>query len=625
MRKSVKLFTILLPVISFCLTGCNNKSNQGVLPPPDEDKELTDEIYLGLFETKEYVPSTKTNFEVTIEDNTLVEYFDGMFITNIKEGTTIAHFDSPAMKYTVTVIIRKDSTVPVLSISNENVSIYKDTSFSVNTSISYRGVNVDEYRGELKITKETDNHTSDCRIDGYNAIFTGLDFGTDSYTIYTEFAGFTLSKRINITTKSNNGLVVCGHNLTYSNEGPRYSISMYQYAENKINFRDDITVLKGGTIIPYSDLNITFSNTSILDIDPTTYYLIPKARGDAKINISYQGETISISANVYKPLIGQERVEISDHDFDLDLSVTKLTQGRKYQANTTKSKDLLIPGTLSYNNLASLSIENSNLTFNSSDYTYNSSTRVLNLKSKIFNIKHFGQKMLTVTMEGNELLYSYTYLINFITKRISTKDDISNYLIQLYGSEVILGQYVLANDIDFAGAIGTGTYVKLSDPINYEYGFKGIIDGDNHKICNYKSTMYGLFLLIGSGAIVKNLHLSNVLYNSIDDGKTLGNAIFSRFVSGITFQNITVDFNPNSITDIGTGGALDSVGIFAAEVFNASTIINVTINAQNFDLLSIFGKNCTGNTYRNVNVYCKSLRYVGYNYTEQEGVNVITA
>ena len=620
MKKNTKLLAVLLASLTLSLGACGSKSNSkgNVLPPPTEETQFYDEIYLGLFETKQYNPNSKLSFDVEVDNTSLVEYFDGYFITNMSEGTTTAHFRSSTLEYTVTVNVKKDSTVPDFSLSSENISISKNSNFRIDTSLTYRGVDVSEYRSDLKVTKESNNQTSDFVIEGNSVVFAGLEVGTDSYTIYTEFAGFVLSKRIEVTTKTTEGLVICGHRLTYNNDGPFYSISMYQYNDNKINFAEDITVLKNGTPIPYSSLSINFVNPSILDIDPATKNLLPKSRGDASIIISYQGESITVVANVYKPLIGSQRVEIEDHDFDLDFSVDISGTKRTYTASLVNNKNLEIPGSASYTNVASLNIDNNDIPFTGDDVTYNNGSRIINLKAKIFDINHYEQKMLTITMENEESFFNYIYLINFITKKITVASDFTTYLVQLDKQEKIFGQYLLANDIDFGGEKCPGQWFAYDHPLDYSCGFRGILDGCDHKLSNFKSTAYGFFLQVGNGAVIKNIHFSNVLYAS------KGESIFGRFVSGITFQNIILDFAPGSVTDDGEGGATSDVGIFASQVFSYCTIIDVTVNAQGYDLLSLFGKNVSSTTYQNVNVYCKSLKYVGANYTAAEGVNVIT-
>ena len=547
MKKKLGLIAIF-PLILVALSGCGSSSGgQQVVPPPKENTDFTDEVYLGLFETKDYVPSTKTKFEVEIDDEELVKYFDGQFITNINEGTTLAHFISPAMKYTVTVNVRKDSTVPYFSLSNQEVSVYKTASFKVDTNLTYRGVDVKEHLGEIKVTKETNNNTSSIEVNESSLIVTGLNNGVDEYTVYTEFSGFTLSKRLKVTTCENSGLVICGHELFYDENGPAYNISMYQYDEHKINLRDDITILKAGTVVPFDSLNITFTDPSVLSLNSVTKDLIPNSRGESIIRISYLDESIDVKATVYKPVLSKERVELVDSDFDLNIQVTVGTKRRTY-SESNKSKVLTIPGSINLVGVTSLYVAGQEYSFTSSTLTYNTSTREVTLKSSLFSIMDYGNRLVELTLESADALYSYSYMVNFITKAIGTVEEFKSYLKLIGQEEVIYGQYILGNDIDFNNAYGPADYFHIPT-IDYNYGFRGIFDGRGHTLSNFRSTMYGLFILVGNGAVIKNFNYSNIHYQVRPVDNDLGHCLLGRFMSGITVSNITLELASDSVTD----------------------------------------------------------------------------
>ncbi|MBO6280261.1 MAG: hypothetical protein J6M95_01605 [Bacilli bacterium] len=626
MKKKFGLIAII-PLMLVALSGCSSTSGQQIVPPPEENTDFTDEVYLGLFETKDYVPSTKTKFEVEIDNEELVKYFDGQFITNINEGTTLAHFTSPAMKYTVTVNVRKDSTVPYFSLSNQDVSVYKNSSFKIDTNLTYRGVDVKEHIGEIKVTKETNNNASSIEVNDSSLIVTGLNNGVDEYTVYTEFSGFTLSKRLKVTTCENSGLVICGHELFYDENGPAYNISMYQYDEHKINLRDDIIVLKTGEVVPFDSLDITFTNPSVLSINSTTKDLIPNARGESIIRISYLDESIDVKATVYKPVLSKERVELADPDFDLNMQVTVGTKRRTYSA-TNKNKVLTVPGSVNLLGVTDLYVGGQPYSFTSSTLTYNTSTREVTLKSSLFSVMDYGNKLVELTFESADALYTYAYMVNFITKAIGTVDEFITYLRQIDANEAIYGQYILGNDIDFANRYSPGEYIPIPT-IDYNFGFKGIFDGRGHTLSNFRSTMYGLFIMVGTGAVIKNFNYSNIHYQVRQVDNDLGHCLLGRFMSGITVSNIKLELAPDSVTDrlkkdgTGGGGPYDSVGLFSTEVFNYSVITDITINVPDFNIFSIFGKNVSGNVYSNVTIKCKSLNYVGYRYTSIDGVNVV--
>ena len=626
MKKVSKLFAILLSIGLLSLTNCKNKDNSGednsgLLPPPVEDNVKEEDIYLGLFETKSYVPNTKNSFEVNIEDDTIVKYEDGSFITNIKEGTTKARFASSAIEYVVTVNVKKDETVPKFELENQQVSIFNNSNYVINTSLTYRGVNVFGYSTGLHITKETSGDANEAVVEDSVIRLSGTNVGTETYTIYTEFAGFVLSKTLTVKTINNNGLVICGHNLAYNELGPQYKISMFRYNEHRILLRDDISVLKAGAPVNFDSLIISPRNTSILDIEDG--YLAPKKVGKTYIDVSYGGESIAITVNVFKPVTGQRKVISDDMDFDLDMSITVSSNTRIYTPGNT-SKALVIPEGEEYLGVLELSANGNELEFDNTQVTYNVSSRVVTLSASLFNVHNYGKQPVVVTMETSESLYEYTFTVNFITKFLTKYDDLKTCFYHSFVKDTMYGQYILANDIDCEGKDATASYVALGE-LNYNYytyGFRGILDGNGYAIKNYRTTMYGFFLIIGNDALIKNLSFTDVHYRSIPSGSTLGTLSIGRFISGATFSNVTLTLASDSVSDVATG-TLTDFGVVATQVFSYCVVNDFIINAQGFDLIRVFGNNVNGTVFSNTKIYCRSIDRIGYTYQSIDGVEVI--
>ena len=100
--------------------------------------------------------------------------------------------------------------------------------------------------------------------------------------------------------------------------------------------------------------------------------------------------------------------------------------------------------------------------------------------------------------------------------------------------------------------------------------------------------------------------------------------MLGRFISGATFDNITINLASNSVTtgDNVRGGKLDSTGLLCTEIFTYNVVRNMTVHAEGFEMASIFGKQIPSTTFYNVNIYCKSLAYVGSDQSAVEGVTI---
>ena len=602
------------------LTSCGNSNGPKEVPYSEESGVKTDSVYLGLLEKKEYTPDSRLDFTVTLSDSSLVTYEDGAFQSLFKEGSLIATFASSSVTYEVTVTVAKDSTVPLFELETQELSVYSGTTYLLDTALSYRGVDVNGYDHALKVTKETNQGTSSIEVDGNSLKITGSSIGSDTYTVYTEFAGFTLSKTLEVSVKNNEGLVVCGKNLVYDNLGPHYSISMYKYSESPISLEDDIRVLKGGVVVPYGDLSVTFGDESVLSLDGDK--LSPHKSGKTSFTIAYSGESLSVSAEVYKPVMGNYELDLEDKRFDLDMSVSATAEKRTFTSSSSKSKEIAIPANGDYQGVAKLIANDDELALSSSSASYSSGK--VTLSASLFSIENYGKQSVSLYLETAEYTDVYTFTLDFVTKYLTSYSQLGEYFNMKSAKDAIYGQYILANDLDGAGKDATGAYVSLGT-VNYAYGFRGIFDGDGHSIKNYKSNLYGFFLVVGNGAIVRNVVFDDIHYTVKNSGnKTQGLSAFGRFISGATLDNLTFNLASDSVTkdDAAKGGRSDSSGILCTEIFTSNVARNITINAKGFELASAFGKNISSTTFYNVNVFCKSLAYIGADQSKVDGVTV---
>ena len=625
MKKTSKALLLLASSLVLGMASCGSSSNgPKEVPYSEENSVKTDSVYLGLLEKKEYTPDSRLDFTVTLSDTSLATYEDGAFQSLFKEGTLTATFVSASVTYEVSVTVAKDGTVPLFELEAQDLSVYNGTTYVLNTSLSYRGVDVNDYEHTLKVTKETNQGTSSIEVDGTSLKIKGDSVGSDTYTVFTEFAGFTLSKTLEVNVKNNEGLVICGKNLVYDNLGPHYTISMYKYSENPISLKDDIRVLKGGKSVAFSDLSISFSDPSILSLDGEK--LLPHKSGKTSFTVSASGESIEVSAEIYKPVMNDYAIEVAEQRFDLDMSVTSTSSSRTFESNKANNKKIAIPSNGDYQEIAKLVVNEKEIDFASSSASYSSSDRQVSLNASLFTIENYGKQSVSVYLEAADYTDVYTFTLDFVTKYITTYSQMSEYFTQKYAKDAIYGQYVLANDLDGEGKEATAAYVSLGT-VNYAYGFRGIFDGDGHSIKNYKSSLFGFFIVIGNGAIVRNVNFTDIHYQVKESGGNRGLAVLGRFLSGATFDNLTFTLADDSVTsnEAAVGGKTDSTGILCTEIFTYNTVRNLTINAQGFELASVFGKNISSTTFYNVSIYCKSLSYIGSDQSKLDGVAIIEA
>ena len=171
------------------------------------------------------------------------------------------------------------------------------------------------------------------------------------------------------------------------------------------------------------------------------------------------------------------------------------------------------------------------------------------------------------------------------------------------------GTFSLAQDIDCAGysdftqeqsdIIGVEGYLPIGVFISYSdgnFGFQGILNGNNHKITNLKISdetgIYNLYGLFGftSGATISNVHLENLDFDITSQacGEIVGGLVAYAFDT--TFDNVSTSGNIDaSVTQPSCGPSYGytsaRVGGIVGTAQTGNTInksfSSVTINATN--------------------------------------------
>ena len=128
-------------------------------------------------------------------------------------------------------------------------------------------------------------------------------------------------------------------------------------------------------------------------------------------------------------------------------------------------------------------------------------------------------------------------------------DDVScNYnnssMLNFFSTKQMTGHYLLANDIDASGYTtkdrgrttgnGRGQYTN--------FGFKGVFDGQGHTIKNLTINRGGIFNIIGTGAVIKNVGFENVKTMSpLATGED--RFVLASFINNAVIENVYIHLN----------------------------------------------------------------------------------
>ena len=222
------------------------------------------------------------------------------------------------------------------------------------------------------------------------------------------------------------------------------------------------------------------------------------------------------------------------------------------------------------------------------------------------NTQKHGNQTFTAIVVKDGKYYSVNANILVVTKEITTLDELKSSLALSVKNNIKVryGYYRLNNDLTSNGWYQSGYDGLAGLRTDPNAGFRGVFDGNNKTITTFFAEP-GLFGIVGTGAVIKNLTISMSSW----DSRFMA---FGYGMIGATVENVTVNVKGDGITDIPTdkvSGLLTSIGAYG------NTFKNLTINASNTNVDTLFG-NCkygysypTGavNTFENCTVNIKSL------------------
>ena len=211
------------------------------------------------------------------------------------------------------------------------------------------------------------------------------------------------------------------------------------------------------------------------------------------------------------------------------------------------------------------------------------------------NTQKHGEQILKLKVEKDGKHYLIKKNVLVITQEIKTVDEV----VQVSGK--IYGYYRLANNLlnmsNKINVTGSGDW-KNADG---QSGFRGTFDGNDNTISCW-STIYGLFGIVGQGAVIKNLTYTLTAYE-------VGGTTLARSITGATIENVTIN-----VLLAKPGVAIDKEGGVITGLMSQNTLYkNVTINAKGQDIDSLFGtswncyKESNANTFVKCKVFAKSL------------------
>ena len=463
-----------------------------------------------------YTPGlTLNNVEITNSTHIFggTIYSDGLLELNAKDNLQGGlRFGMDSMLYGSDVVLNTNSSLElsgsVIATGNHNELSNFDPEKSLQHGININSGDLTVY-GKL-ITMGDEKESTHVIVPGINYGY-GDSIGLDKENVKDKDQAMTSQGMthayylktntaktgdITINTMENtleNGTHMSGSaNLLYGN-----------YKKGKIETKGNLTVNSSGDILVDSDLNIAGRiNLGAAEV--------PDGSGAVYVN----DITLDLS-NIGGELEGNDKVKAL-HAF-IDAHATEATgiYGNNNSQYTDDKRSMKITFNLWDDNYEVGGVKG-NLNFDKNDLTENGTTVKMADKLKNLYVESAGTIYNGDNNESNIRDVIYTWISN--EQELNSLQRVAE---NLNGRDALSYNYVLKNDIDASGLVdaeGNSTYNTIG---RGDKAFTGMFDGNGHTIVGLQAKG-GLFGVLGSGAVVKNINIVSSVFTGQNTGASVG-------------------------------------------------------------------------------------------------------
>lgn len=225
------------------------------------------------------------------------------------------------------------------------------------------------------------------------------------------------------------------------------------------------------------------------------------------------------------------------------------------------------------------------------------------------NAQKHGNQTLVVTIEKGGTYYAVSVNVLVVTKEITTIDELTAALTPT-ANDAVYGYYRLKTDLSSSDwyTVGYAKKWTAAQRSNKNSGFRGTFDGNGKKITSW-FYQDGLFGVVGSGAVIKNLTIDVRQYGG---GNANFNLTLGYSMMEATLDTVTINVLSGGATSIPTNAAF---GLLTCLGAYGNTLKNVNINADGLGIDTLFGTGCwftyptdyAANTFENCTITAQSL------------------
>ena len=559
------LLCILTVLTALCFVGCKKDSGGDTPPNTEVSFTLTQNVAeIDLDETLQ-LETKMVNLTGTVvwesENEKIVTVSNGL-VTPVSEGITTVTASLDGYSASCMIRVYNSQTAPTLTLNASAVTLGKGETFTMQTSVSYKGEDISA--DATYVWTLTENGTEGIAAltpDGKNAVVEGVGYGETEYVVAVTAKGLTLTETFTVLVRDA-GIVLDIPQLTPV-KGGGYTTDLYTtdaggyYKSMPIT----VTVYDNGTIVENAQVEFISENAAIAKVE--NGMLIGLDEGATNVAVQYNGATVNVAVSVVKPTFALSQkalVEVGD-------------------LQPIKTEEPLV-GDVQDVTVAGVSV-----------YSAYSAEEGLSLSAQQLNtlaVSDYGENRV-LSIETTEAFYDLTADIYSLV--IETVEDYAKWgeisLAAGYkkdGYQYWGGYFIMNANLSQEGGIPMNQFIERSNPAiggpnGDKGGFVGVFDGRGYNIDGlYKTDTACRSAFIGilsAGGVLKNVSFTNAVFNDTQ-------GCFITFGGGkATLENLYISYA--EIANADTSANLQGATFFGGNNGGVVTV-NCFVDASNAKL-----------------------------------------
>lgn len=502
---NIRFFVVCLlaALVALCFVGCKKDAEGGGTPPSEDVGFALTQTVAELDIDDTLLLETKSgNLSGTVvwtsADESVVTVSNGL-VTPVGEGITTVTATLHGYSASCMIRVYNSKAAPTLALNVNDVTIGKGETFTVQTSLTYKGEDISaDAQYVWALADGGVDGVAKLTADGKNAVVEGSAYGTTKYVVAATVRDLTLTESFSVTVRDA-GIVLDIPQLTPV-KGGGYETDLYTTNAGGYykNLPIAVNVYENGALIENAQVEFSSENAAIAKME--NGMLVGLDEGQTVITARYNDSVVSIVVYVVKPTFTLAQKALFEVG-DLQPYVAE-------EPLAGEITDVTIGGTSVYGGASA------------GGFTLSAE------KLNALSLDNYGEARAFV-IETTEALYALT--ADLYSLVIESAEDYARWgevsLAAGYekdGYQYWGGYFVMGANLAKDGGIPMNQFIdrlnaKVGGPNGDKGGFVGVFDGRGYNIDGLYKTDTGIrsgFIgIMSAGSVLKNVSFTNATFD----------------------------------------------------------------------------------------------------------------